>query len=46
MSQTDSEQTSFVASHPKILGALFMTLVLLSQAGSAAAAGGATFAGL
>lgn len=38
MSQTTSDASAFVASHPKLLGALFMMLVLLTQAGAAAGA--------
>ncbi|MFB6075059.1 MAG: hypothetical protein ABEJ89_08610 [Haloarculaceae archaeon] len=40
-----SDTQSFIASHPKLLGALFMMLVLLTQAGSVAANNGASIAG-
>lgn len=46
MSQIESTATDFVASHPKLLGTLFVTLLALTQAGSAAAAGGCSFAGI
>ncbi len=38
MTQTESKTREFVASHPKLLGALFMTMLLLTQAGGAAGA--------
>ncbi|SFR86749.1 hypothetical protein SAMN05216559_0259 [Halomicrobium zhouii] len=38
MSQTESKTAAFLESHPKLLGALFMALVLLTQAGAAAGA--------
>ena len=44
MSQT-TDVKSFLASHPKLMGALFTMLVLLTQAGSVAAAGGSACAG-
>ena len=45
MSQTESITTDFLASHPKLLGALFMMLVLLTQAGAAAGAAASANAG-
>jgi len=38
MSHSESEETSFLAQHPRMIGVLFMLLVLLTQMGSAAAA--------
>lgn len=37
MSHSDSEETSFLAQHPRMIGVLFMLLVLLTQMGAAAA---------
>ncbi|MCU4802165.1 hypothetical protein OB920_17450 [Halobacteria archaeon HArc-gm2] len=45
MSQTESTTAAFLESHPKLLGALFMALVLLTQAGAAAGAIAGTTAG-
>lgn len=45
MSETDTATTEWLADHPRMLGVLFMVTVLLAQAGSAAAAGGATVNG-
>ena len=45
MSQTESKTSEFVASHPKLLGALFMVLLLLTQAGGAAGAAMSSTAG-
>lgn len=45
MSQTASITTDFLESHPKLLGALFMMLVLLTQSGAAAAAAQGSTAG-
>lgn len=38
MSQARSKTAAFLESNPKLLGALFMALVLLTQAGGAAGA--------
>lgn len=46
MSQKGSSVSDVVESHPKLLGALFTVALLLTQAGSAAAAGGCAFNGL
>ena len=35
MSQAQSKTSEFLKSHPKLLGALFMALTLLTQAGGA-----------
>lgn len=45
MSQARSDAAEFVASHPKLLGALFTALLALSQAGAAAGAAKSTIAG-
>lgn len=45
MSQTESKTAAFLESHPKLLGALFMALVLVSQSGLGAAAASGTTAG-
>lgn len=37
MSHSESEETSFLAQHPRMMGVLFMLLVLLTQVGAAAA---------
>ena len=37
MTDTDSAMAEFLAEHPRLMGALFTMLVLLSQAGSAVA---------
>ena len=37
MSQPESEAESFLAQHPRLIGVLFMMLVLLNQMGAAAA---------
>jgi len=37
MSHSESEETSFLAQHPRMIGVLFMLLVLLTQMGAAAA---------
>lgn len=34
---TDSKMAEFLAEHPKLMGVLFATFVLLTQAGSAVA---------
>jgi hypothetical protein len=39
---SDTKITAFLRKHPKMMGVLFTLLVLLSQAGSAAAARGIT----
>jgi len=36
MSQPESEVKAFLAEHPKMIGVLFTTLLLLTQAGAAA----------
>ena len=38
----DSTVTAYLAEHPKMTGVLFTTMLLLSQAGSVAAAGAST----
>ncbi|CCQ32540.1 hypothetical protein HLRTI_002425 [Halorhabdus tiamatea SARL4B] len=38
MSHSESEETSFLAQHPRMMGVLFMLLVLLTQVGAAAGA--------
>jgi len=45
MSHSESEETSFLAQHPRMIGVLFMLLVLLTQMGSAAASAGAVTLG-
>jgi hypothetical protein len=45
MSQTESTTAEFLESHPKLLGAVFMALVLLTQAGSVAGAAAGSTAG-
>jgi hypothetical protein len=45
MSQTESKTAAFLESHPKLLGALFMALVLLTQGGAGAGAVVGTTAG-
>jgi len=45
MSHSDSEETSFLAQHPRMMGVLFMLLVLLTQMGSAAGAIGSVTPG-
>jgi hypothetical protein len=43
MSEDDtSGLASYLKEHPRLMGALFTMVLLLSQAGSAAAGGGAT----
>ncbi|WP_229121628.1 DUF7503 family protein [Halapricum desulfuricans] len=37
MSHPESEVKAFLAEHPKMIGVLFTTLLLLTQAGAAAA---------
>lgn len=37
--------TEFLKDHPRMIGVVFMTLLLLSQAGNAAAAYGSSYAG-
>ncbi|ACV46308.1 MULTISPECIES: DUF7503 family protein [Halomicrobium] len=44
MSQTQSVKDT-LASHPKLIGMIFAVLLLLTQAGAAAGAAAATFAG-
>jgi len=44
MSQSRSV-SSTIASHPKLIGMIFTTLLLLSQAGAAAGAGMSSFPG-
>jgi hypothetical protein len=44
MSQSRSVKST-IASHPKLIGMIFTVLLLLTQAGAAAGAGGSTFAG-
>jgi hypothetical protein len=39
MSENDSTVTNFLAKHPKMTGVLFTMLLLVSQAGTAAAGG-------
>lgn len=39
MSQSDQADASFLAEHPRLIGVLFMLLVLLTQMGAAAAGG-------
>lgn len=41
----DSTVASTLAEHPKLIGALFTTLLLLSQAGSAVAGAASTHVG-
>lgn len=41
----DTDLRSYLAEHPRMIGALFTVLLLLSQAGSAMAANGATYSG-
>ncbi|WP_167879950.1 DUF7503 family protein [Halorhabdus rudnickae] len=38
MSQSESEGENFLAEHPRMIGVLFMLLVLLTQFGGTAAA--------
>lgn len=38
MSHSESEETTFLAEHPRMIGVLFMLLVLLTKAGAAAGA--------
>jgi len=45
MSQTKSKTAAFLESHPKLLGALFMAMALMTQAGAAAGAVAASTAG-
>jgi hypothetical protein len=42
---SDSKIGSYLKNHPRMIGALFMMMVLLTQAGNAAAANGTTIAG-
>lgn len=42
---TESDVPAILAAHPRLIGALFMLALLLTQAGDAAAAGCATIAG-
>ena len=42
---TDSDMASFLAEHPRLMGVLFTLFVLLTQMGSAAAAGATTISG-
>jgi hypothetical protein len=43
MSESGSDSiASFLKEHPRLMGAVFTALLLLSQAGSVAATGGAT----
>ncbi len=42
---SDSTVTSYLAEHPKMAGVLFTVLLLLSQAGSVAAANGCSTPG-
>ncbi|WP_195837643.1 MULTISPECIES: hypothetical protein [unclassified Halorhabdus] len=37
MSQSESAETAFLAKHPRLIGVLFMLLVLLTQMGAASA---------
>lgn len=45
MSENDNEAANWFAEHPKMIGALFTLLLLLSQAGTAAASAGNSIAG-
>lgn len=45
MSQITTTATEFIESHPKLLSVLFVTFVLLTQAGGAAGAVAASTAG-
>lgn len=45
MSHSESEETSFLAQHPRMMGVLFMLLVLLTQIGAAAGASGSVTVG-
>ncbi|WP_256558536.1 DUF7503 family protein [Haloarcula marina] len=42
---SDSSMKAYLAEHPKMTGALFTILLLLTQAGSAAAGNGASISG-
>ena len=42
---SDSKLSSYLKDHPRMIGALFMMLLLLTQAGNAAAGMGTTVAG-
>ena len=44
-SQTETRFTEWLANHPRFMGALFVTLVLLSKAGTAVAGHGSATAG-
>jgi hypothetical protein len=41
----DSKMAAYIAEHPRMAGVLFTVLLLLTQAGNAAAANGATISG-
>lgn len=45
MSETDSEIKSYLAENPRMIGALFTMLLLLMQAGNAAAGWGSSIGG-
>jgi hypothetical protein len=45
MTDTDSAMAEFLAEHPRLMGALFTVLMLLSQAGSVVAQNSAEFQG-
>ncbi|MEF8800334.1 MAG: hypothetical protein V5A56_04800 [Halolamina sp.] len=45
MSSNSSEMKACLAEHPKMVGILFTTTLLLSQAGAVAAGGGTSTAG-
>lgn len=42
MSQTDTSMTEWLSEHPRMMGALFTLVLLLSQAGSVAGSQAAT----
>ncbi|WP_419181103.1 DUF7503 family protein [Haloarcula litorea] len=42
---SDSKMREYIAEHPRMAGALFTVLLLLTQAGSVAAGNNATIAG-
>jgi len=42
---TDASMASFLKDHPRMTGVLFTALLLLSEAGAVAAAGGSTNVG-
>lgn len=44
-SASENRFTEWLADHPRFMGALFVTLVLLSKAGAVAANGGTATAG-